>query len=144
MALPKLFQRIFWHNNTTPAINEDNLNAMSKAIDDIDDRLISVSSELIEEGSKAKGYAEDSEAWSQGTRNGVPVDSDDPTYHNNSKWHAEHPNFNLGDLNDVAINGPTDGDAIVYNSTEQKWKNGPADVGLFVKNGILCCRYQTD
>ena len=38
MSLPKLFDRIFWHNNTTPAINEDNLNAMSKAIDDIDDR----------------------------------------------------------------------------------------------------------
>ena len=42
MALPKLFQRIFWHNDTTPAINEDNLNAMSKAIDDIDDRLIAL------------------------------------------------------------------------------------------------------
>lgn len=49
MALPKLFQRIFWHNNTTPAINEDNLNAMSKAIDDIDDRLIDLGDKIIED-----------------------------------------------------------------------------------------------
>ena len=48
MALPKLFQRIFWHNNTTPAINEDNLNAMSKAIDDIDDRVIELGDDVIE------------------------------------------------------------------------------------------------
>lgn len=49
MALPKLFQRIFWHNNTTPAINEDNLNAMSKAIDDIDDRVIDLGDKIIED-----------------------------------------------------------------------------------------------
>lgn len=49
MALSKLFQRIFWHNNTTPAINEDNLNAMSKAIDDIDDRVISLAETIIED-----------------------------------------------------------------------------------------------
>lgn len=48
MALPKLFQRIFWHNNTTPAINEDNLNAMSKAIDEIDDRVIELGDDVIE------------------------------------------------------------------------------------------------
>lgn len=48
MALPKLFQRIFWHNNTTPAINEDNLNAMSKAIDDIDDRVIEREGTIME------------------------------------------------------------------------------------------------
>lgn len=47
MALPKLFERIFWHNNTTPAINEDNLNAMSKAIDDIDDRVITLGDDVL-------------------------------------------------------------------------------------------------
>lgn len=47
MALSKLFQRIFWHNNTTPAINEDNLNAMSKAIDDIDDRVIALGDDVM-------------------------------------------------------------------------------------------------
>lgn len=38
----------------------------------------------------ADASAEDSEAWAVGTRDGVPVTSDDPTYHNNSKWWAEH------------------------------------------------------
>ena len=48
MSLSKLFNRIFWSNNTTPAINEDNLNAMSKAIDDIDDRVIQLAGDVIE------------------------------------------------------------------------------------------------
>lgn len=47
MALPKLFQRIFFNNNSTPALNADNLNAMSKAIDDIDNRLIEVGSDAL-------------------------------------------------------------------------------------------------
>lgn len=48
MSLSKLFNRIFWHNNTTPAINEDNLNAMSKAIDDIDDRVVTLADQILE------------------------------------------------------------------------------------------------
>lgn len=44
----KLFERIFWHNNTTPALNETNLNLMSKAIDDIDNRVIELGSEVLE------------------------------------------------------------------------------------------------
>lgn len=48
MALSKLFERIFFHNNTTPALNEDNLNAMSKAIDDIDDRVIDLGADVME------------------------------------------------------------------------------------------------
>lgn len=31
----------------------------------------------------------DAEAWALGTRNNIPVDSDDPAYHNNSKYYAE-------------------------------------------------------
>lgn len=49
MALPKLFQRIFWHNNTTPAIQEDNLNAMSKGLNDVDDRLIGLAGTIMED-----------------------------------------------------------------------------------------------
>jgi len=33
--------------------------------------------------------ARNAEAWAVGKRNGVPVGSSDPTYHNNSKWYAE-------------------------------------------------------
>ena len=112
----KLYDRIYWHNDTTPALNETNLNAMSKAIDDLDDRVISIADEVVDdiadirqwhddcEGYKddalqaktdAQAYAgladdsaEDSEAWAVGKRNGSDVSSSDPTYHNNSKYYA--------------------------------------------------------
>ena len=61
MALPKLFNRIFWHNNTTPAINEDNLNAMSKAIDDIDDRVIALGDDVIEVIPQIQAYLDQAE-----------------------------------------------------------------------------------
>ena len=49
MALPKLYDRVYWDNNTTPAINEDNLNSLSKAVDDIDDRVISLAGTIMED-----------------------------------------------------------------------------------------------
>ena len=49
MALPKLYEQIVWHNDTTPAINEDNLNSMSQAIEDIDDRVIEIASTVMED-----------------------------------------------------------------------------------------------
>lgn len=48
MALPKLYQRIVWHNDTNPALNEDNLNAMSKGLDDVDDRVIALGNDVFE------------------------------------------------------------------------------------------------
>jgi len=62
MALPKLFERIFWHNNTTPAINEDNLNAMSKAIDDIDDRVILIGDDVVTVIPQIQAYLEQAES----------------------------------------------------------------------------------
>lgn len=44
----KLYDRIDWNNNTTPALNESNLNSMSKAIDDIDDRVIEIGADIYE------------------------------------------------------------------------------------------------
>lgn len=58
MSLSKLFNRIFWHNNTTPAINEDNLNAMSKALDDIDDRVIGLAADILETIPQIQSYLE--------------------------------------------------------------------------------------
>lgn len=49
MALPELYEQITWHNGTTPAINEDNLNAMSQALKDIDDRVIDIASTVMED-----------------------------------------------------------------------------------------------
>lgn len=61
MALPKLFERIFWHNNTTPEINEDNLNSMSKAVDDIDNRVIQISGDILEVVPQIQAYLEQAE-----------------------------------------------------------------------------------
>lgn len=49
MALPKLYEQITWVNNTTPALNEDNLNAMSQALEDIDNRVVDVASTIMED-----------------------------------------------------------------------------------------------
>lgn len=49
MALPKLYDRIYWNNDTEPALNEDNLNAMSKGLDDVDDRLIDLAGTIMED-----------------------------------------------------------------------------------------------
>lgn len=121
----KLYDRIYWHNDTNPALNESNLNSMSKAIDDIDDRVIQIADEVVDDiadihqwhdeayqykedafqyASDAHGhsvnalnsanladdYAEDSEAWALGTRDGTDVSPSDPAYHNNAKYYAEH------------------------------------------------------
>lgn len=86
--------------------------------------------------------AEQSEAWAVGTRGGVPVEPTDETYHNNSKWYSENLQVDLDNINDVDITDPTNGDALVYDSTAEKWVNGAADVGLFVQDGILMCRYE--
>ena len=115
----KLFNRIFWHNNTTPAINEDNLNAMSKAIDDIDDRVINLAGtimetvpeiqEMLSEAEQLEQYAQaaaqdaqdaadsatsagndalKSEGFAVGQQNGSDVGATSPYYRNNSKYYA--------------------------------------------------------
>ena len=58
MALPKLFQRIFFHNDTTPAINEDNLNAISKGLSDVDDRVIGLAGTVMETVPQIQEYLE--------------------------------------------------------------------------------------
>lgn len=44
--------------------------------------------------------AEDAEAWAVGTRDGEPVESDDPAYHNNAEYYAE--------LAEETVNGKAD------------------------------------
>ena len=43
----KLYDRIDFVNNTTPALNQTNLNKLSKAVDDIDDRVIDIAGDVI-------------------------------------------------------------------------------------------------
>lgn len=45
--MQKLYDRIYWENDQAPALNDTNLNAMSKAIDDIDNRVVSIAPETL-------------------------------------------------------------------------------------------------
>lgn len=73
----------------------------------------------------AKNDELDSEAWAVGTRDGDPVPSTDPAYHNNSKWWSEQSGSSrLVSLQDVQIDNVQDGAALVYDATSQKWVNG--------------------
>ena len=153
----KLYERINWINNSPPALNETNLNRMDRALNAIDDRVIDIADlivtvvpqvqELLDDAEQlvedCEEHAEDSEAWARGTKNGVPVPSDAEQYQNNAKWYSEHLQTPLGNLEDVQITNPVEGDALIYDPTTQKWVNGEgaADTGLFVENGILMCRY---
>lgn len=47
MALTKLYDRINWADNTAPDINASNLNRMSKALDDLDDRVILIAGDVL-------------------------------------------------------------------------------------------------
>jgi hypothetical protein len=46
--------------------------------------------EAIEASAESVSSSEESEAWAVGKRNGVDVGPDDPAYHNNARYYAEH------------------------------------------------------
>ena len=145
----KLYNRIDWVNDTTPALNEDNLNAMSKGIDDIDDRVLDLGTAVLEvipdlqdmlsnatqlkeyrddavaAATSAESDASDAEAWADGTRDGTPVGPTDPAYHNNAKYWSEQANPTaFANMTDVDFNNLQNGQVPVWNSTAQKWENG--------------------
>ena len=76
----------------------------------------------------------DSEAWANGTRNGTPVESTDPAYHNNSKYWKDQAqqiaSGSIGGLSDVTIDSVTlaNGQVLVYNTTTQQWENKAPEV----------------
>lgn len=61
----KLYDKITFHNETTPALNETNLNAMSKAIDDIDDRVIELGADVLEKVPQIMEIFDEVEALSE-------------------------------------------------------------------------------
>lgn len=66
-----------------------------------------------------------SEGFAVGEQNGVPVGSTSPYYHNNAKYYAQQAGgTSLVGLSDVSITSPSDGQALVYDADEEKWKNG--------------------
>lgn len=72
----------------------------------------------------AQTYKFDAEAWSSGTRNGVPVPASDPAHHNNSKYWSQQANVtSLVSLTDVGIDDPQEGNALMYDSVTGTWVN---------------------
>lgn len=63
-------------------------------ISETDLPLIEEAAELAEQlteiMAEIEGYAEDAEAWAQGTRNGQSVPSSDPAYQHNAKYYADN------------------------------------------------------
>ena len=76
------------------------------------------------------------EGMAVGKQNGVDVDSDSPYYHNNAKYYAEQAgqasglSVSLDSLTDTDIQNPSDGQALVYDSTAQKWVNSDEAIGV--------------
>lgn len=95
----KLFERIFWHNGTAPALNETNLNAMSKALDDIDNRVC----ELGAYAPETKEYAEATKQYAER----VEALAGKDIY---TEWHGTHEAFEQikDQLEDGAIINFTD------------------------------------
>ena len=76
------------------------------------------------------------EGMAVGKQNGVDVSSDSPYYHNNAKYYAEQAgqasglSVSLTSLTDTDIQNPANGQALVYDSTEQKWVNSDEAIGV--------------
>lgn len=90
---------VFWLDVQASALPDDSqmsesdISMVEEAIETMQE-YVSDSAESAQEAAASatasSQSAEDSEAWAVGTRNGEPVSPDDPTYHNNSKYWAEH------------------------------------------------------
>ena len=63
--MDKLYNKIVFHNDTSPALNETNMNAMSKAIDDIDDRVIDLGADVLEKVPQIMEIFDEVEALSE-------------------------------------------------------------------------------
>lgn len=76
------------------------------------------------------------EGMAVGKQNGVDVGSDSPYYHNNAKYYAEQAgqasglSVSLDSLTNVDIQNPADGQALVYDSTAEKWINSDEAIGV--------------
>lgn len=59
--MQKIYNKVVWENNTTPALNEDNLNQMSDAIDEIDQRVVDLAGTIMEDVPQIKEALEEAE-----------------------------------------------------------------------------------
>lgn len=114
-------------NNTTPALNDTNLNYMDGCIDTIDDRVVALANDPPENALRAEGYA-------NGTANGIEVPSTSPYYHNNAKYWKDQAQAiaaqTLNGLSDVGINNPQDGQILTYDANSGEWVNDSASFDI--------------
>lgn len=89
--------------------------AKSKGYTGTEDEFAQLMASYATVAQQAGAFAEDSEAWAVGQRDGVDVDSEDVTYHNNSKYYSEQ----ASDFADAA---------------EEYWNNFSTDKTLTVKD----------
>ena len=118
--MERIYDLIEWHNNTNPALNEDNLNAMSQAIYKIDGRVVDLAGTLMEDVPRIKEDMEilepairqietnversetaadnaevsalKSEGYAIGEQDGVEVGPNSEYYQKNAKYYAEIAN----------------------------------------------------
>ena len=69
----------------------------------IADQLQAEIDDILDDILDARAAAQDSEAWAVGQIDGVDVDSDDPRYHNNSKYYAQQAQGSVSDAEAFAL-----------------------------------------
>ena len=104
-----------------------------------DDTVIS-DTEIPEIIALATQQVEDAEAWANGTRNGVPVGSSDPAYHNNSYYWSQQPKA----ASQITYNNTQSGlPSTNVQGAVDDLKQALSDLGLTVVDGKLCAVYNT-
>ena len=151
MALPKLFQRIFWHNNTTPAIQEGNLNAMSKGLSDVDDRVIGLAGTIMEDVPQIQEDIEELEADMALIDTKIASATAEANRATTAANNAAASVISAGNkalVSEGWAKGTQNGTAVdpsspYYHNNSEYFKNQFTNLGLSVVDGKVCQTYNT-
>ena len=146
------YKRINWQNytNTDTPLNADNLNFMDSTIERHDKALVAQSTEISSLGTQVSNAITQISTFDGRISNNTSRINSLTTRVSKNETdiqelqdEIEHLDVktSFSELKDVELTDLQDGDVPIYDSTSQKWKNGKADIGLFVENGLLMCRY---
>lgn len=91
----------------------------------IHDAIDAINTQEEGHATQIQGYIQDAEAWAKGTKNGTPVESTDPTYHNNSKYYSEQASDSATNAGTSATNaGTSETNAAASALTSEAWAKG--------------------
>lgn len=118
----KLYDLITFHNGTTPALNEDNLNAMSQALYDIDDRVIDLGGAVLDVAPRLEYLADNAEQIINDTKDYAESAEEDATTASNAATAAagdeeDAEAWAVGERGGVPV-GPTDP---TYHNNAKYW-----------------------